>query len=81
MRLAIDMDKLTELLEELLDVPVETVEETAQFRETLGWDSLTHMRLVVGIQAAFGINLDRDEIRRLTSLSEIRAVLSERKAA
>lgn len=75
------MDKLTELLEELLDVPVETVEETAQFRETLGWDSLTHMRLVVGIQAAFGINLDRDEIRRLTSLSEIRAVLSERKAA
>ena len=71
------MNKLTELLEEILEVPVETLDENAEFREVAEWDSLKHVRLVLGIQSEFGIDLDRDEIQRLTGLSQVRTVLSD----
>lgn len=71
------MNKLTELLEEILEVPVETLAEDAQLREVAEWDSLKHVRLVIGLQSVFGLDLDRDQIQRLTTLSQIRSVLSE----
>ncbi|MEQ8791568.1 MAG: acyl carrier protein [Pirellulaceae bacterium] len=72
------MSKLTALIEELLEEPGATIGEDTEFRDLPEWDSLKHVRLVVGLQAAYGIELDRDEIQQLTSLSEIRRVLAGR---
>ena len=71
------MNKLAELLEEILEVPVETLQEHSEFHELIDWDSLKHVRVVVGIQSEFGIDLNRDEIELLTTLSGIRTVLSK----
>jgi acyl carrier protein len=74
-----DENKLTEMLEEILEVPRETIDEDAELRQFPDWDSLKHVRLVVGLQTAYGVELDRDEIAQLTSLSRIRRVLQQRR--
>jgi acyl carrier protein len=73
-----DENKLTEMLEEILEVPGDTIDEDAELRDLPDWDSLKHVRLVVGLQSAYGVELDRDEIAQLTSLSRIRNVLQQR---
>jgi acyl carrier protein len=35
------------------------------------WDSLAHVRIIVGIERAFGIQLDVDEIEQIHSIREL----------
>ena len=46
--------------------------------DTPGWDSFTHVSLVVGIEEAFDVMLSVDEIGRLVSVGDIVQVLGEK---
>jgi acyl carrier protein len=47
------------------------------FSELKCWDSLHYVQLVVEVQAAFGIELNSDQIQRLISLNGLHEVLKE----
>ena len=72
------MEKLRALLDDLVDGLGEQIDDDVPFAETDEWDSLKYMRLVLGIEAEFGCELDPEEIQSLTSVAGIKRVLGAR---
>ena len=45
-----------------------------------GWDSLSHLELMLELEAAFGVRFSTEEMSSLTSASQIEAALREKGA-
>ena len=72
------MNKIDELLNDLLEIDITEVDQKADLQQIYGWDSLKQVQLVLGIQNTFNIELSKDEIQSIKSIGEIRRVLSDR---
>jgi acyl carrier protein len=67
MRLALGLSDDTEL-------------DGTAYGHTDGWDSVGHMELVVGIEQAFGITIDADDVLEMSDYAAVRRVLQQRYA-
>jgi acyl carrier protein len=70
--------KLKNMIEAVFDEDFESVETASTFSEIESWDSLNYIRLVVAIQAEFGIELTAQEIQQIKSIPAIRKILKAR---
>lgn len=63
--------RLTETVEDVLGIEnlVLTPETTADQVE--GWDSLTHLTIMVAIESRFGIRLSTQEIETMTNVGDL----------
>lgn len=68
--------KLAELLAEVFGLRVTEIQPELQKREVGTWDSLKQMDLVMSLEREYDIVLDIPDILRMTSVSEIMAVLN-----
>jgi acyl carrier protein len=71
-------DRLTNIFEEVFDD--ESIRVTAELSadDVAGWDSLTHIRLMVTIEKAFKIKFSTAEIGRLENVGELVALIKTR---
>jgi acyl carrier protein len=72
------MTKFRQLIDSVFDEGYDNVANVEHFRETESWDSLRYMKLVVAIQAEFDIELNPEEIQKITSIATIEAVLKSK---
>lgn len=72
------MDKLNEILTDIFRIEKASITDELDIRETKHWDSLAHMQFIFSIEAAYGIELDQDEIVKMAKVSDIKAILSAR---
>jgi acyl carrier protein len=72
------MTKLRSVIEAVFGEDYEAAAAAAAFRDLEDWDSLNYVKLVMAIQAEFGIELSPPEIRKLTSVPAIGEVLKAR---
>jgi len=72
------MQRLDNLISEILECDVNSLPDTELFKEFAAWDSLKHVLVVVGIETTFQIKLNAGDIKRMVSLAEVRNVLKER---
>ena len=56
--------------------PLDAVEATASVGQVAGWDSMSHMSIVLALEAQIGRMLRPDEIGRLKSIGDVAAILS-----
>ena len=64
-----------ELLAEALSLPANQIDETTDIETCPNWDSLAHFRIVAGIEAAIGRQLDPIEIAELSGYQSVRALI------
>jgi acyl carrier protein len=50
---------------------IERFDSTITMMSTPSWDSLTHIRLLSGVERQFGIEIDGDDAFRLTSAEKL----------
>jgi len=50
------------------------------YGQTDGWDSVGHMELMVGIESAFGISIDADDVFAMSDYAAICQILRDRYA-
>ncbi len=67
---------LQQVLGDILGIAPEAVADDLSMHNNETWDSLKHMEVVVGIEENFGITLEAEEIVTITSVTEIKRVLS-----
>ncbi|MHA2123036.1 MAG: acyl carrier protein [Promethearchaeota archaeon] len=67
--------RLLNVFNEIFDVEINSLEEDLKMEETDEWNSLIHMELISVIEEKFQIDLTFDDIKKMVSLKEIRAVL------
>lgn len=72
--------KLQTIFADVLDEDdlVLTPQTTAQ--DVDGWDSLSHVRLVLTVEKAFGVKLSAGEIGRLKNVGDLIVLLQARQA-
>lgn len=77
----LDEDKLKQVVADVLDVDVATIDADFSMDTVEAWDSLRHMTLVLAIEDAFGITIPDDEAGNITSWPLIKIVVEEEVAA
>ena len=70
------MKDINKILVKVFGVSEENISDDATMNDIPGWDSLTHMDLITAIEEDFSFELDGDEIAEMTSIRNIRKVLT-----
>jgi len=52
--------------------------QTAAYGRTAEWDSVAHMQLVAGIERAFGIMIETDDVIAMSSYPIVQQILASR---
>lgn len=73
------MTDLYELIGKALKLPPRiAVSDTLSMANTVDWDSLAHMDLILTLEEHYGISLDADEIVAMRSVCGVKEVLAAR---
>ncbi len=70
-------NKLHLLISKVFGVPVEKISDESSPDNIETWDSLSHLNLIVSIEAQFGIGLSPEEAMEMQSVKLIRMTLAD----
>lgn len=62
---------------QILDVPVESLNEESDDTNLRAWDSMRSMMLVMMVEANYGVSITDEEAQRFTSIRNIVAILTD----
>ena len=62
-------------------VSEDKISDMAKMSDVSGWDSLSHMNLIVEIEREYGIQLSGDDIAEMQSISKIMEILNRYQAS
>ncbi len=66
-----------DVVSQVLDVPVEQIDEASSPESIEAWDSLRHMNLVLALEEEFGIQFTDDRIVQMLNVEAILAAVTE----
>jgi acyl carrier protein len=70
--------RLTEIFQDVFDEDSITVTPELSAKDVDGWDSLTHIRLMLTVEKAFKIKLSVTEIGKLENVSDLVTLIRAR---
>jgi acyl carrier protein len=70
--------KLTTVFEDVFDDDAITLTSGLSARDVDGWDSLTHIRLIVTVEKAFKVKFSTPEIGKLENVGDLVALIKSR---
>ncbi len=65
------VQRLTEIFQDVFDDDTLRISDSMTARDVEGWDSLTHINLVVAVEKAFKVKLTTAEVRDLTKVGDL----------
>ncbi len=74
-------DRLTGIFREVLDDTSLTLTESTTAKEVPGWDSITHVLLIVAIEKQFKVKFTAGEIQQLHNVGELAGLIAARQPA
>lgn len=63
--------KVQEILRDIVDDDEVAITDDTVAEDVVDWDSTNHVRLIVAIEAEFGIHFETDEITRPESVGDL----------
>jgi acyl carrier protein len=74
-------EKIRTIMAEALRLPIDRIGPDAAIGTVPNWDSTAHMRMMIALEDAFGIELDESRMVEMTSLAKISAAVGELRQA
>jgi acyl carrier protein len=74
-------DKIRNIMAGILRLPPERIGPDAAIGNVPNWDSTAHLRIMLAVEDAFGVELNETQMVELTSLAKIRSVVEELQGA
>ncbi|PIE33214.1 acyl carrier protein [candidate division KSB3 bacterium] len=68
--MAVDMEKVREIVAEQLGVDIDEVTEEASFIDDLGADSLDTVELVMALEEEFGIEIPDEDAEKISTVKD-----------
>jgi acyl carrier protein len=68
------------LLADTLKVPGAALQDDLSYGSISGWDSMTHIDLMLALEEAYGVEIDAEKMLELTSVGAIRRYVSQLQA-
>jgi acyl carrier protein len=72
------MPRLIKVFREVFDDDTLLVKDETTAKEVPGWDSLTHVSLIVAVESEFGIRFSSGEINALKNVGELRRLVEQK---
>jgi citrate synthase len=69
------------ILTRTLKLPADRLQDDVAYGSTSGWDSLTHIDLMLAIEEAWGVQIDAEQMLELTSVGAIRRFVARMPAS
>jgi acyl carrier protein len=70
-------ERIRAIMAEVLRLPVDRIGADTAIGAVANWDSTAHMRMMIALEDAFGIDLDESRMVEMTSFPKIRSVVEE----
>jgi acyl carrier protein len=70
--------QLTEIIRDFFDDDSITATPTLSAKEVDGWDSLTHIRLMLTVEKAFKVKFSTSEIGRMETVGDLVTIIKAR---
>lgn len=74
------LNELRQTIAEILDLPAESISDTARFVDDLGVDSLMALEIMVVLEKKYGIKIAEADLPRITCLRAVYEVVIEKRA-
>jgi acyl carrier protein len=74
----IDFNKLKQVVSDILEVDIDDINENSSSDNIEQWDSLSHIKLVMAIEAEFNVKLTPDDMMDMLSVKLIKMILAEK---
>ncbi len=74
----IDFNRLKQVISDILVVDVNTINDNSSPDNIQQWDSLTHIKLVMALEAEFNVKLTPEDMMDMLSVKLIRMILEEK---
>ena len=71
-------ERLTKIFEDVFDEDAIKITPELTAKDVDGWDSLTHIRLILTIEKAFKIKFSTSEIGKLENVGDLVAIIKAR---
>jgi acyl carrier protein len=71
---------LTAIFKETLDNDALNLTESTTARDVDGWDSITHILIVVAVEKKFKVKFTAGEIQKLNNVGELAALIRSKQA-
>ena len=71
------LDRIQTIAGQVLGDPNLRLEEETTARDVPGWDSLTHVQIVISVERAFGIRLKSTEVSQLENAGGLAALVQQ----
>ncbi len=66
-----ELEKIQDIISEVLNVEKEIITEDTKFVDDLGADSLDIFQIVMGIEEEFDIEIDNEEIEKIATVGDV----------
>lgn len=73
--------RLKQIMSDVFNVDVNTIDETASVDTIEGWDSLKHLNLVLALEEAFAVTLTEEQTVEILSYPLIKLTLQEHRVS
>jgi acyl carrier protein len=73
------LEKLKKIMVSVFRLHKDIISDDAKMSDVPGWDSLSHMNLILEIEREYGVQLSGDDIAEMQSIPKIVEILSRYK--
>ncbi len=71
-------DRVVEIVSQIMNVPIEQLDEDSSSDTVENWDSLKHMNLILALEEEFAIAFSDDEVVEMLSIRRIVEILEKK---
>jgi acyl carrier protein len=73
-----EFNKLKQVVSDILEVNIDDINENSSPDNIEKWDSLSHIKLVMAIEAEFNVKLTPEDMMDMLSVKLIKIILAEK---
>jgi len=74
------LERVQSIAGAILGLPGLQLREESTARDVPGWDSLTHVQIIIGVEQAFGIRMTATEVAQLENAGSLVDVVQQHQA-
>jgi acyl carrier protein len=71
-------DRLARTIRDMFDVPTIQINRATTAADIEGWDSLTHINLIVAVEKEFGVRFTTAEVTALKNVGDLTDVVAKK---
>ena len=73
-------DRIYRVISDVMGIPVEEIDDNSSPDSIDAWESLSHINLVLALEAEFSVSLAPEDVMEMQSVGLIRTILGEKSA-